>query len=73
MIKKVIFSVLWLCLGIILGVAFFYFGPSFTSPIAEQYVGVNEGDVVLPHPAEPFSGVIGKTENRSKIRYPLIP
>ncbi len=66
MIKKIVFSLLWVCLGVILGVSFFYFGPSFTSPIVEQYVGVTEGDIVLPYPAEPFSGVIGKTVDRSK-------
>jgi len=70
MIKKIIFSLLWLCLGVILGVTFFYFGPSFTSPIVEQYVGVTEGDIVLPYPAEPFPGVIGKTESRSKQAFP---
>lgn len=70
MIKKIFFSLLWLCLGVILGVTFFYFGPSFTSPIVEQYVGVAEGDIVLPHPAEPFSGMIGKTVGRSKAVFP---
>lgn len=70
MIKKIVFSLLWLCLGVILGVTFFYFGPSFTSPVVEQYVGVAEGDIVLPYPAEPFAGVIGKTEDRSKAAFP---
>jgi len=70
MIKKMFFSLLLLCLGFVLGVAFFYFGPSLTSPAVEQYVGVTEGDVVLPYPREPFSGVIRKTAGCSKAVFP---
>lgn len=70
MIKKILFSLLLLCLGFVLGVAFFYFGPSFTPPAVEQHVGVSEGDIVLPYPAEPFSGVIRKTAGLSKAVFP---
>jgi len=70
MVKKIIFSLFWLSLGCTMGVAFFYFGPSFTSSTVEQYVGVADGDVVLPYPAKTFSGVIGKTASRSKQDFP---
>jgi arylsulfatase len=70
MIKKILFSLLLLFLGVVLGVAFFYFGPSFAPPAVEQYVGVSEGDIVLPYPAEPFSGVVRKTAGLSKAVFP---
>lgn len=70
MIKKILFLLVLFGLGVVLGIAIFYFGPSFTSSTVEQYVGVKEGDTVLPYPAEPFAGVIRKTVGRSKAVFP---
>jgi arylsulfatase A-like enzyme len=66
MIKKTLLAFTLFFLGVVAGIAFFYFGPSYSPSAVEQYVGVTEGDVVLPYPAEPFSGVIRKTVGRSK-------
>jgi len=70
MIKKLVFIIIWICVGIGLGIAYFHFGPSFESSTVEQYVGVSEGDVVLPYPAKPFSGKIGKDVFHSKQVFP---
>jgi arylsulfatase len=69
MLRRILGALLLLALGIVIGVGWFKFGPSFESKVVEQYVGTQPGDVVIPAPAAPFAGVIARTESRSKAAY----
>jgi len=70
MVKRLLASLLLLALGIAIGVGWFKFGPTYESKTAEQYVGTQPGDVVIPKPAPPFPGVIARTVARSKAVHP---
>jgi len=71
MIKRLLASLFLLTLGIVIGVGWFKFGPTYEAKTVEQYVGAQPGDVVLPKPAPAFSGVIARTVDRSKSAYPV--
>jgi arylsulfatase A-like enzyme len=70
MIKRLFKSLFLLALGIVIGVGWFKFGPTYAPKTVEQYVGTQPGDVVLPKSAPPFAGVIARTVDRSKAAYP---
>ena len=70
MVKRLLASLFLLALGIVIGVGWFKLGPTYESKTVEQYVGTRPGDVVIPKPAPPFQGVIGRSVDRSKPAYP---
>jgi len=72
MIKRLVKTLLLLAIGIVIGVGWFKFGPTYEAKTVEQYVGAQLGDVVLPKPAPPFQGVIARTVARSKAAYPSV-
>jgi len=70
MVKRLLASLFLLALGIVIGVGWFKIGPTYEPKTVEQYVGTRPGDVVIPKPAPPFAGVIGRSVDRSKPAYP---